>query len=136
MRDKVKARLWHQAYYAKHKERLLAYHHELYTKNKEEYQAKERQYHKSKYKALRLQIFNALGNRCSCCGESQYEFLTIDHINSDGAKERKDIGTGIDLFKHIIAQGITKERYQILCQNCNTAKYYHKGCPHKKKVLV
>ena len=36
------------------------------------------------------------------------------------------------------AQGCPRDRYQILCHNCNLAKYYYGVCPHEteaKKLL-
>lgn len=30
--------------------------------------------------------------KCACCGDGHIEFLTIDHINGDGNKHRKEIG--------------------------------------------
>lgn len=107
-----------------------------YLKNKQQLNEKTSRQSKERRTKLRKEIMDALGTCCSCCGESQYEFLTIDHINNDGAEERRVIGTGIPMLKHIITQGIPKDRYQILCANCNTAKYYHKVCPHKKVVVA
>jgi hypothetical protein len=34
-------------------------------------------------------IIDAYGGKCQCCGESIFEFLSIDHIHNDGAQERK-----------------------------------------------
>lgn len=35
--------------------------------------------------------FNHYGNKCKCCGETNHIFLSIDHINNDGADYRKEI---------------------------------------------
>lgn len=68
-------------------------------------------------------------NCCNCCGEDIFEFLTIDHINNDGAKHREEIGTNIltDLIHRNFPEG-----FQILCMNCNMAKETNGFCPHKK----
>ena len=65
---------------------------------------------------------------CACCGETMYEFLSIDHINNDGAEHRKKIGTNIMgwLIKNNFPEG-----FQILCMNCNYGKRFTGICPHK-----
>jgi hypothetical protein len=61
--------------------------------------------------------------KCNVCGETNYEFLAIDHINNDGYKHRRD-----ELKKYsnnIINYCIINkfpEGYQILCHNCNQIK--------------
>lgn len=37
----------------------------------------------------REDVLNHYGNKCNCCGESQPEFLAIDHINNDGCEHRR-----------------------------------------------
>src|SRR5439155_21290455 len=31
---------------------------------------------------LRREVIESYGNKCQCCGETQYEFLTINHVNN------------------------------------------------------
>jgi hypothetical protein len=73
-------------------------------------------------------IFTHYGDICVCCGESDKTFLTLDHINNDGAAHRKAI-TGQPL------QWVIKHDYpktlQILCYNCNCAKQRVGICPHE-----
>lgn len=83
-------------------------------------------------------VFEAYGGaKCNCCGETERYFLTIDHINNDGAEHRKTFKKGEKniytwLYKHNFPTG-----FQILCMNCNFGKYrnfYDNGkncCPHK-----
>jgi len=74
-------------------------------------------------------------NACACCGVTGLIFLTVDHINGDGAKKRKakQHKTGkmfyIWLRSHAFPQG-----FQILCHNCNQAKKQLSMCPHKLLV--
>lgn len=88
---------------------------------------------KSEYRRnLRIKVYEHYGNACTCCGETTKEFLTIDHVNNDGAVERKLGLSGITLLRKIIREGYPN-RYQILCFNCNIAKAIcSDGCPHKK----
>jgi len=81
-------------------------------------------------------VFRHYGNKCSCCGESTKEFLTIDHINNDGANHRRENGLrgGGAVHRWLINHNFPED-FQILCFNCNCAKYIYKICPHKKKEL-
>lgn len=68
------------------------------------------------------------GALCSCCGETEIKFLTIDHIHNDGASHRKEIK---NFYCWLIANSYP-EGFQVLCWNCNLGKYHNKGiCPHK-----
>src|SRR5688572_22754686 len=45
------------------------------------------------YKKLKDQVYAAYGGyKCSCCGETEPSFLTLDHINNDGNQYRRDVG--------------------------------------------
>ena len=86
-------------------------------------------------KLRRLVIYNYSNgtNTCKCCGVNTFEFLTIDHINNDGAehKRREEIKNGIELYKWLKRNGYPKG-FQVLCWNCNTAKHFHGVCPHQR----
>ena len=85
-------------------------------------------------KEQRIKVFNWYGNKCKCCGENQFEFLTIDHINNDGGSHRKEIKkTGSRMYLWIIKNNFP-DIFQTLCYNCNCAKHWNNGvCPHKKQ---
>lgn len=87
---------------------------------------------KTKQKALDA-IFDFYGRKCACCGESNPYFLTVDHVNNDGAKERRR-RQGSSFFISVakaIALGSSREDIQILCFNCNCGKHRNSGaCPH------
>ena len=80
-------------------------------------------------------IIDAYGGKCQCCGESIFEFLSIDHINNDGAQERKikKNGTGGKLYRWLIKNNYPKDNYQLLCFNCNCSKGFMGYCPHEKQ---
>lgn len=82
----------------------------------------------------REQVFEAYGGyKCNCCGETEPLFLSIDHIDNNGATERKSgqyCGSGTGFY-----QWLRKNKfppgYQVLCMNCNTGKHKNGGvCPH------
>jgi len=77
----------------------------------------------------RKRAMDILGDKCECCGESNYEFLSVDHIDGGGKKHfardgwYKVIG---DVMKH-------PEKYRILCRNCNWSWGAYGYCPHLKE---
>lgn len=74
----------------------------------------------------------AYGGRCACCGETQFEFLGIDHVHNDGAQHRRDIGTR-SIYPWLEKHGFPQDgRFQVLCHNCNMAKQHVGECPHVK----
>jgi hypothetical protein len=83
---------------------------------------------RSKYKNIVLAHYGA---RCQCCGETQQEFLGIDHIYGGGEKERNKNGTrGSQLYLWII-QNHFPGHLRILCYNCNLSLGYLGYCPHE-----
>lgn len=72
------------------------------------------------------------GYVCSCCGETEEAFLSIDHVNNDGAEHRRDVNRR-KIYKWLRDNGYP-DGYQILCMNCNFGKARNGGvCPHKSK---
>ena len=85
---------------------------------------------------LRSEMFAAYGSDCACCGENRVEFLTLDHVNRDGAQHRRTLNKGrlrgantrqvlFDLKRRGWPEG-----FRIMCMNCNWATRYGAGCPH------
>jgi len=63
---------------------------------------------------------------CSCCGESNIEFLTISKDKTN--KKLNGICLSAFLKKHKIT-----DDYRILCHNCNIAMRTFGYCPHNKQ---
>ena len=78
----------------------------------------------------RSDVVNAYGGRCTCCGESESTFLTLEHKNRDGSQHRVLRGDGVWL--DVIRLGFP-ERFTILCMNCNWAERHGQPCPHKTR---
>ena len=78
-------------------------------------------------------VFNHYGNKCCVCGETQHEFLTIDHINNDGSSLRKNQGLGTRLYSWLIRNKFPED-YQILCWNHNCSKPYTE--PKQSKTAI
>jgi hypothetical protein len=78
-------------------------------------------------------VIDHYGARCACCGETNRGFLTIDHINNDGAILRKIHGSGLRLYRWIIKINYP-DFFQVLCYNCNFGRQRNGGCcPHRAK---
>ena len=75
----------------------------------------------------------AYGGACTCCGEARQRFLTLEHVNHDGAEHRKAKGHAA-LLLDLKALGWPKDRFTILCMNCNWAERNGEPCPHKTEA--
>ncbi len=70
--------------------------------------------------------------KCACCGESHFDFLTIDHINGGGYKHKKENKLAGNNFYVWLRNNCYPEGYQVLCMNCNWSKRLNNGkCIHK-----
>lgn len=76
---------------------------------------------RNKYIDLKFEVFLHYGSKCAICSENKIEYLTMDHINNDGAKHRKQIGTQI--FPWLRKNNYPLD-FQILCYNCNYGKQF------------
>jgi hypothetical protein len=87
---------------------------------------------------LKREVFDAYGGMCICCGEAELIFLTLDHIDGQGAKDRQrhkgNGASGRSLYYRLKREGYPKT-FQILCANCNWAKFAAGRCPHERSVL-
>lgn len=86
-------------------------------------------------KKAKLAALAHYGTSCACCGEADYRFLTIDHINNNGAAHRREIfgsETGGARFYRWTRNNGFPDDLQTLCYNCNMARAKFGGiCPHK-----
>ena len=93
-------------------------------------------YHKRMREDTWNMLFDHYGRVCACCGEDNPIFLTLDHMNGDGAEHRRSIGgrSGYNLHRHVVVNGFPSG-FQILCYNCNCGRAKNNGvCPHKESV--
>jgi len=83
----------------------------------------------------KLKVLTALGGKCACCGEATPEFLTLDHINGDGAEHRKRLtgharASSVRIYREVLRMGCPPDQFQVLCWNCNCAIGLWGFCPH------
>jgi hypothetical protein len=83
----------------------------------------------------RDQVYNAYGGyRCNCCNETERMFLSIDHMDNNGAEERKSgkYNGGGSAFYNWLRKNNFPVGYQVLCMNCQVGKHKNGGvCPHQ-----
>jgi len=79
-------------------------------------------------------VLTKLGGKCECCGESNFDFLSVDHIDGAGGKERKS-GLRYDkLYAAIIKDKYKNiENLRLLCFNCNYALGAYGFCAHNQE---
>jgi hypothetical protein len=79
---------------------------EYHVKHRGAHLAYNKIYSKQYSQKLKAIVLNAYGAKCNCCGAG--------------------------LYSYVIEQNFPKDKYQILCYNCNCAKGTSGICPHKK----
>ncbi len=81
---------------------------------------------------FRRKVIAHYGGKCACCGESNIEFLAIDHEAGGGEKHRKALGMrgGAAFYTWLKSQGFPSG-YRVLCFNCNQSIGAYGYCPHE-----
>jgi hypothetical protein len=75
-------------------------------------------------------VVDAYGGKCACCGETRLYFLTIDHVDGGGTKERLSTKrTSSTTMHYYLRRAGYPQGYQVLCFNCNCAKSDDEFCP-------
>lgn len=95
---------------------------------------KQREYSRRDCAKKRQMIFDAYGNICACCGETEPKFLSIDHVNGGGIKHRKSRGAHRAMLD-IVRAGFPAD-YRLLCHNCNQALGFYGTCPHSEMAVA
>ena len=104
---------------------------DYYYQHKDVMQARAKKYTAD----LRRQIIEHYSSGtmvCSCCSESHYEFLSIDHIDGGGTKHRNEdtgMGSGFYLW---LRRNKWPKGYRVLCYNCNSSRGAYGYCPHEQ----
>lgn len=128
--NKEKRKEYERLYDAARKEKKSAYDKEFRTWEKNP-TIKERQ--KNYRREIKLTVMVQYGGKCACCGETELEFLTIDHIDGGGTQHRKRLNTP-NIYRWLM-QNNFPPGFQVLCMNCNFATRYKNICPHKRSLI-
>ena len=129
MERKEYQRKYIKAWRQRNKERVRKMERERWHSQTPEQKADKVAKNKARRQRLRLEAIKNYGGKCACCGESEMNFLCIDHIGGGGNKHRKEITTksiGEWLYVNKYPKG-----FQVLCHNCNMAEGIYGICPHK-----
>lgn len=86
---------------------------------------------------LKQEVLAHYGGQCACCAETTWEFLTLDHINEDGAAHRRELfGTqkagSSQMYRWAKKNGYPAI-FRVLCFNCNVTIFHYGTCPHQRK---
>lgn len=86
-------------------------------------------YLKDYRRKLRKDFISMYGGVCTCCGESNFKFLSIEHLLGQVGK-KKD-GSARAYAKAL--KFYQPDIYTVLCFNCNMGKSLNRGvCPHQE----
>ncbi len=66
-------------------------------------------------------VITAYGGKCSHCGETNHEFMTLDHVNDDGKSHRDTEPTARNSWKWAKSRNFPAT-LQLMCMSCNMAK--------------
>ena len=120
-----------ELYYQKNHERIRNYARNYASKNKERVELLKKLWKQDLRKTVLLHYSPKLV--CTCCGESTYQFLTIDHINGKTKNRNDDSNKSGNSLYLYLRRNNYPVGFQVLCFNCNCAKGIHGACPHQAK---
>ena len=117
-------------YCKKHRAKRNKRNKQLYCQHRDTHKKRQNKH----LKRIRFKFLEMYGGCCEYCKESIEEFLTLDHVKGDGKKERTSFcgkpANSWKAYRNAIKK-LDKNRYQILCMNCNFAKSNKEALPEK-----
>ena len=145
--DSTAFKIYQKAYYQKNRARILERNHKHYLQNRVACLQRCKVYYEKTGKfsgrrkeilehyrnKMKLEFLHAYGGKCACCGETESDFLTLEHTRHDGKDHRERIGSGIAIYADLKKQGWPKDGYTIYCWNCQLATRFGKVCPHERQ---
>lgn len=124
---------YHKEYRAAHPEKTRKWHENyVATPRGKEVRAKLSKENYTRLRKAVLAAYSGASPRCECCGEHREEFLTIDHINGGGAKQRREGKRGIAFYVWLIKSNFP-DGFRVLCMNCNFSLGMRGYCPHQRE---
>lgn len=131
--NKAKKAATQQRWAAANREHVNARKRELYAQSPESARAKTRRY----ILRVKAEMVAEYGGECECCGEREHAFLALHHRFGDGGEERRQLRAegrnpgGTQFYAVLRRRGWPKDRYGLLCHNCNGAVAWYGRCPHQ-----
>jgi len=135
-----RARLYSRIYYRANREMCIELTRRSQQKNRESYLRTRREYEAKKIRRvipLVLGHYSGGSFVCGCCGQSERDFLTIDHVDGQGYKMKRELGVprgGSELYRWLVRNQFPPG-FAVLCANCNSSKGKHGLCVHMETGL-
>jgi hypothetical protein len=134
------ARLYSRIYYRAHREKCIELARRFQERNRDKYLHTRREYEAKKIrKVIPLVLGHYSGGSfvCACCGQSERDFLTIDHVDGQGNRMARELGVprgGSELYRWLVRNQFPSG-FAVLCANFNSSKGKHGLCVHKRAGL-
>lgn len=103
-------RVYHRAWAAKNRDRVL-------------------EYSRVKNHKLKTEVLGHYGGECACCKTNDLDVLSIDHTNGGGTAHRNSMPGQRLGYRWFKSQGFPPG-FRVLCMNCNIAYGLYGRCPH------
>lgn len=118
---------YRKKYKQEHPEKFV-YSKRLYQKNKET----KKEYQRKLTREYKQSFLDMYGGKCACCGETIFDFLTIEHKQGQQKATRR---TGLVAYRDSVKE-YRPDLYEVLCWNCNCAKGKLGYCPHNPPETI
>lgn len=101
--------------------------------NPDRVREQSRKNNRDRYTRLKLKFIAAYGGSCTCCGESDPHFLTVEHKTPEAKRRHVHPGgrplSGLNLLRRLEVEEYPED-VTCLCMNCNYARGHYGFCPH------
>ena len=133
-RRRAYGRLWRKKWRDKNHAKAIRYERRWRAKNRDKCNEAARRLGVN----LKKEVIAAYGGKCVCCGNRNYEFLTIGHTNGNGNKHRRSIGesSGRGFYRWLKRNGFPKDGFELQCMNCNCSLFWFGYCPHQREPMA
>ncbi len=82
-----------------------------------------------KSQEAKSRVMASYGPECTCCHEKDQDKLVMDHVLGGGSEEKKSYPSR-NVYFFLDGKPVNRQRFQVLCHNCNQAKASLGRCPH------
>lgn len=127
--SEVSRKEYYKAYRALNRLKVQGYSRDWRSKNKE-WDVEQNRLERVRVKNDVFSHYSGGEIKCKSCGFNDIRALQLDHINNDGAEERRRVGhsrtsAGGTFYRWLRKNGFPPG-YQILCANCNWVKEWER----------